>query len=273
MKLGVVGKGGTGKTTLSTLVALAYVGRGKRVLAVDTDSNPNLALSLGLDEATANAAPLVPRSLVVGSGPGGMSPSQLIADYGLPTPAGVTLLHAMRVNQAGSGCTCASHSSVRSLLGAAIEEEADLTLVDMEAGLEHLARSGGTLAHADMLLIVMEPTRKSILTAARTMALAEELGILRMAGVGNKAHLPDDGAFFAEVCAEYGMPLAGVIPHEPAIVEADRQGTRINLSSGAVHDAIEALVDFVESPDAQCAALLEEKQRIERRLAELTHSN
>lgn len=186
MKLGVVGKGGTGKTTLSTLVALAYLGRGKRVLAVDTDSNPNLALSLGLDEAMANAAPLVPRSLVVGSGPGGMSPSKLIADYGLCTPAGVTLLHAMRVDQAGSGCTCASHSSVRSLLAAAIEEEADLTLVDMEAGLEHLARSGGTLAHADVLLIVMEPTRKSILTAARTMALAEELGILRMAGVATR---------------------------------------------------------------------------------------
>jgi len=269
MKLGVVGKGGTGKTTLSTLIALDYVRRGRRVVAVDTDSNPNLALSLGLSDAEANAAPLVPRSLVMGTGPGGLSPAQLISDYGLATPAGVTLLHAMRVGQAGSGCTCANHASVRSLLGAAIDDEADLALVDMEAGLEHLARSGGTLARADVLLIVMEPTRKSILTAARTMALAEELGIPRLAGVGNKGLLPGDASFFADVAAEYGVPLAAVVPHDPAIVEADRQGTRVELSSGPVGEAIDAIVAFVESPDAQRAALLEEKERIERRLAEL----
>ena len=66
MKLGVVGKGGVGKTSLSGLLCQAYVARGKKVLAVDTDSNPNLAMSLGLDEKTANEAPLVPRKLVVG---------------------------------------------------------------------------------------------------------------------------------------------------------------------------------------------------------------
>lgn len=270
MKLGVVGKGGTGKTTVSTLVCLAYVNRGKRVLAVDTDSNPNLALSLGLDEAAADSAPLVPRSLVMGTGGRGLSPAQLIADYGLATPAGVTLLHAMRVDQAGSGCTCASHASVRSLLAAAIEDEADLALVDMEAGLEHLSRSGGTLAHADVLLMVMEPTRKSVMTAGRTMALAEELGIPRLAGVGNKAQGPADADFFAQVCGEYGVPLAGVVPHDPAIVAADRLGTSVNLLPGPVRDAIEAIVDFVESPEAQRAALVVEKERIERRLAELS---
>ncbi|MEO7441949.1 MAG: AAA family ATPase, partial [Acidimicrobiales bacterium] len=102
MKIGVVGKGGTGKTTLSTLVGLVYVARGKRVLAIDTDSNPNLALGLGLDEDTVDRAPLVPRALVMGTGRGAMTPARLIADYGLATPAGITLLHAMRVDQAGS---------------------------------------------------------------------------------------------------------------------------------------------------------------------------
>lgn len=59
MKLGIVGKGGTGKTTLAALISTAYVDMGRRVVAVDTDSDPNLALSLGLDEAVADQAPLV----------------------------------------------------------------------------------------------------------------------------------------------------------------------------------------------------------------------
>ncbi len=273
MKLGVVGKGGTGKTTVSTLVALAYVARGRSVLAIDTDSNPNLAMSLGLDEATANSAPLLPRSLAVGLGRGDISPAQLLADYALTTPAGVQLLHAMRVDQAGAGCTCADHASVRSLLGTAIDDEVDVTVIDMEAGLEHLSRSGGTLAYADMLLMVMEPTRKSIMTVARTMALAQELGILRMAGVGNKARLPADATFFEEVCREYGVPLAGVVPLESTITVADRYGTRVQVPAGAVHDAIEAIVDFVDSPAERRAALLAEKDRLERRLAELTASS
>ena len=100
---------------------------------------------------------------------------------------------------------------MRSILGAAIDEQADVTLVDMEAGLEHLSRSGGTLAYADVLLVIMEPSRKSILTAGRTIVLAEELGIPRVYGVGNKAQ-DGDKEFFKEVCAEYNVPLAGIVP-------------------------------------------------------------
>ena len=162
--------------------------------------------------------------------------------------------------------------SVRSVLGAALEDECDVALVDMEAGLEHLARSGGTLAHADILLMVMEPTRRSVLTAARTIPLAQELGIPRVAGVGNKARLPEDAEFFEAVCAGYGVPLAGIIPHDPAIVAADRLGSAVRLPTGPGRDAVEAIVDYVESPDAQRAALLAEKERIERRLADLTRS-
>ncbi len=159
---------------------------------------------------------------------------------------------------------------MRSLLRDVLDDEADVVIVDMEAGLEHLSRSGGTLAHADVLLMVMEPSRKSILTASRTMALAEELGIPRLAGVGNKSASPEDDAFFEEVCAEYGVPLAGVVPYDDQVASADRHGTRVLPPSGAVHDAVEAIVDFVESPEAQRAALLAEKERIDRRLAELT---
>jgi CO dehydrogenase maturation factor len=270
MKVGMVGKGGVGKTTLSSLTCQAFVARGRRVLAIDTDSNPNLAMSLGLDENTANSAPVVPRALAVG-GMAQWTPERLIETFGLATPVGVTLLHAMRVDQAGAGCTCTSHAAVRSILGSTIDEVADVTLVDMEAGLEHLSRSGGTLAYADVLLMVMEPTRKSILTAARTIELAQELGIPRIAGIGNKARLPKDQEFYEKVCAEFGVPLAAVVPWEADVPAADRAGTAITASPApAVRAAVETICDFIDSPEAERNALLAERERIERRLIQLT---
>lgn len=103
MKLGVVGKGGTGKTTLAALLAQAYVEQGRRVLAVDTDSNPNLAQNLGLDLGVTNEVPVLPRSMAVGLGDGTVTPSDLVKEYGVRTPSEVTILHAMRVSQAGAG--------------------------------------------------------------------------------------------------------------------------------------------------------------------------
>ena len=136
---------------------------------------------------------------------------------------------------------------MRSILGAAIEEEADVTLVDMEAGLEHLSRSGGTLAYADVLLVIMEPSRKSILTAGRTIVLADELGIPRVYGVGNKARLPDDAEFFTTVAAEYNVPIAGIVPEDPDVVEADRSGTPLAPGRGEpVRRAIAEVIDFVD---------------------------
>ncbi len=130
---------------------------------------------------------------------------------------------------------------MRSLLGSTIEEQADVTIVDMEAGLEHLSRSGGTLAHADVLVMVMEPSRKSIITAARTVALADELGIPTTFGLGNKARNDDDVALFHEQCPPLGIDLIGVLPHDAAVVEADRRGTVV--TSGSAADALQAVVD------------------------------
>jgi len=136
---------------------------------------------------------------------------------------------------------------VRSILGAAIEEEADVTLVDMEAGLEHLSRSGGTLAYADVLLVIMEPSRKSILTAGRTIILAAELGIPRVYGVGNKAVLPDDAEFFRTVCAEYDVPLAGIVPASVDVAEADRRGSPLTPEEGEpVRQAIHEIIHYVD---------------------------
>ncbi|MBA3719075.1 MAG: AAA family ATPase [Nocardioidaceae bacterium] len=248
LKLGVVGKGGVGKTTVSGLLARAYAGRGRRVVAIDTDSNPNLGLSLGLSLADTEAVPVLPRSAVVGSG-GTAAAADLIAEYGRQTPAGPVLLSAIKVAAAGAGCTCSGHATVRSLLADALDD-VDLTLVDMEAGLEHLSRSGGTLAHADLLLVVCEPTRKSVLTAARTAALATELGIPEVVAVGNKARTPEDVAYFRDALAAERIELGGVLPYDADVAAADRAGA-VGLTPVAteVQRALDEVLDAVE--DAQ----------------------
>ena len=224
LKLGVVGKGGVGKTTVSGLLARCYADRGRQVVAIDTDSNPNLGLSLGLTLEQTEAVPVLPRNVLVGSGGGAPTAGDLVSDYGIATPAGPTLLSAIRVAEAGAGCTCSGHATVRNLLAEALVD-VDVTLVDMEAGLEHLSRSGGTLAYADVLVVVCEPTRKSVLTAARTAALASELGIEHVVALGNKARSAEDAEFLATALAAEGIALAGVLAYDAAVANADREGS------------------------------------------------
>lgn len=247
VRIGVVGKGGAGKTTLAALLVGALTAAGRRVVAVDTDSNPNLGLSLGLSPAEADAVPVLPRAVLVGA-PDGETVQGLVTAYGRPTPVGAVLLSALRVSQAGAGCTCGGHATVRSLLGAAFEETADAVVVDMEAGLEHLSRAGGTLAHVDVLLVVIEPSRKSALTAARTVALATELGIRRVLAVGNKARDAGDEELLEAAAAEAGVPLAGVLPYAEEVARADRSGTAL---AGASPDRMSAaLAPLLAAVDA-----------------------
>lgn len=247
LKVGVVGKGGVGKTTLSSVISASWARRGRRVVAVDTDSNPNLGISLGLTVDETESIPVLPRSVVVGHR-GDLTVEELLEDYGTTTPLGPMVMSALRVSEAGAGCTCGGHATVRSLLGEVIEEHADVTLIDMEAGIEHLSRSGGTLAYADVLLMVMEPTRKSVITAARTIALAAELGIPRCIGVGNKARLPEDRAVLEELCAEHGVPLEAVVPHDLGLAEADRAGRALDPDAGGpAWDEIGRLLDEIEA--------------------------
>ncbi len=258
VKVGIVGKGGVGKTTVAALLARRCVAAGRRVVAIDTDSNPNLGVSLGLGQQATESMPVLPRSVIAGPG-GTTTAAELIAEFGRSTPAGVTLLSAIRVTQAGAGCTCGGHATVRSLLGDVLAETADVTIVDMEAGLEHLSRSGGTLAYVDALLVVVEPSRKSVITAARTAALAAELGIPRVLAVGNKARNDADAAFLRREAAASGTPVVAVLPYQPSVAEADRAGTAppgaFDAAIAEQADQLLAVIDSLDAPGAQSAAV------------------
>lgn len=245
----MIGKTGAGKTTVSALVALVCAARGQRVVAVDTDTNPNLGISLGVPPDQLGGLRPVPRALARGRGGGAVTPAQVLSGFGLVTPAGVTLLHAMQASEDGAGCGCPAHASDRSLLASALDD-ADVAVVDMEAGLAHLERSDGTLAHTDALLVVLEPSRKSVVSAQRMVASALRHGISRVLAVGNKAVSTEgDDAVLAEAAADCGIVLAATVSFAEAIVEADRSGRGLELpASGQLRSSLENVADSVLAP-------------------------
>lgn len=243
IRIGVTGKTGSGKTTVSALVALVGAARGLRTLAVDTDVSPNLALSLGLDQVSIDAARAVPRALVAGRGGGSITTTQLIDGFGMTTPSGVTLLHAMPTSDETGGCWCPAHASARGLLAQALDDEADLAVLDLEAGLDHLERADGTVAHTDVLLVVVEPSRKSSTTAERMIGQARAHGIGRIALVGNKGSAGGgDDADFAVTAALLGVPLAGVVPRSDAVIDADRAGSGLDVDDPPVRAGIDTVL-------------------------------
>lgn len=98
-----------------------------------------------------------------------------------------------------------------------------VVVADMEAGLEHLSWAGGTLRYVDLLLIVVGPQSKVLMTATRAHGLARQLGIERIAFVGNRAR-PGDEARLREFAHSHQSQLLGVVPDDPAVAAADRFG-------------------------------------------------
>jgi CO dehydrogenase maturation factor len=110
-RVAVCGKGGSGKTTIAGTLARVLARRGRHVVAIDGDSNPNLALTLGLPQPEAQRIQPLPRDLLVErADPSGERsyvlrepPDEIIRTYGVHTPDNVTLLLMGRVDHAGAG--------------------------------------------------------------------------------------------------------------------------------------------------------------------------
>ena len=97
-----------------------------------------------------------------------------------------------------------------------------MCILDTEASPEHLAR--GTARYADTMLTVVEPYYKSLETGRRMAVLAKDLGIERVALVANKIRDERDLAAVQEFAQANGLEIAGVIPFDEEMPEAERAG-------------------------------------------------
>ena len=99
MKVAVSGKGGTGKTTIAATLARCFARHGRQVLAIDGDSNPNLGMSLGLDNLAIDAMRPMPARALTGA----RSAQDLLDEYAIDGPDGIRLVLAAKIDQAGGG--------------------------------------------------------------------------------------------------------------------------------------------------------------------------
>jgi len=251
LRVAVAGKGGAGKTTLSSTLARTFARRGKQVIVVDGDSNPNVATALGIGRESAEAIEPLPMGLVSRRLNGNAALKDpvmdVVARYGGLAPDNVYVLKMAMPAHADEGCLCSAHATVSALLADIEELENTVSILDLEASPEHLSR--GTTRHVDALLLVVEPYYRSFETARRMAALASELPIGRVGVVANKLRSPDDASAIAEYCERHGLRLEGELPWSTEVLDADK--AEIPLldydPSGPVVAAVAKLADTLSA--------------------------
>ncbi|MDD1719558.1 MAG: AAA family ATPase [Methanoregulaceae archaeon] len=243
--IAVSGKGGVGKTTIAAGLARALARSGRQVIALDMDPSPNLHLSLGCGKSLdpEKLVPLTGREDLIlertGAAPGApgsvfrINPvvSDIPEKFGIRCLDNVLLLVLGTIRTGGGGCFCPANAFAKRLVDS-LRRSTDVLVMDMEAGVEHLGR--GTTKGAEILLVVVEPGRKSFETARQIAKLARDLGIPRVFGVLNKVKGEPAPDLIREL-GEAGITPVFALPYDEVVAEADREGVAVSdLPGGGI---------------------------------------
>jgi CO dehydrogenase maturation factor len=220
VKIAFVGKGGSGKTTLTSLFTAYLVHRGRSVLAIDADINQHLAVGLGASEEEAAALPTLgdhlrmikdylrgdnPRitgaDAMIKTTPPGRGSRLLrpfednpLTDACFRTLGGVRLGVTGRFDEDDLGVSC-YHSKVGAaelLLNHFIDGDDEYVVLDMTAGADAFA--SGLFTRFDITFLVCEPTLRSLGVYRQYAEYARDFDV-RLAVIGNKITDDEDVEF------------------------------------------------------------------------------
>ena len=225
MIIAVSGKGGTGKTLVSSLLIKALSDTKQDILAIDADPDSNLPEALGVDvhKTVGDVREELKEDTSKGRIPTGMNKWDIL-DYRvmesiIETP-NFDLLVMGRPE--GSGCYCAVNNMLRRIIEN-LSSNYDLIIIDTEAGLEHLSRR--TTQNVDVMLVVTDKSKRGILTAQRIGQLADELEIKfrDLYLVLNRVNAENEDEILRKA-KETGLEMAGVIYEDDEVTKFDIEG-------------------------------------------------
>ena len=232
LKVAVAGKGGVGKTLIAGAIAYFLAENGYKVLAIDADPTPNLAITLGISrEEARKIKPISENKQLIeektSTGVPGVyklsfTVDDIVEKYSIKSPLGVNLLVMGTIRSVGGGCTCPANALIRALLRHLIVERNEAVILDMEAGIEHFGRA--TAKYVDVMLAVADANLKALEVAKKIFQLSKEAGIEKIFLLGNKIRSKVEEELLIGFSEENDFPILGFIPYDSSVFEADMKG-------------------------------------------------
>lgn len=226
LTIAVSGKGGTGKTMLSSLL-VGYFSKFGSVFAIDADPDSNLPDALGVD--VKKDVGLVREEILdirADKTPPSMTKKDLFEMELLQIIEEGSKFDLLAMGRSeGAGCYCTINHILRDVIDTKAMNY-DTVIIDCEAGLEHLSRR--TTRGTDIMVVVTDATKKGILTARRVKELSKEVDIEfdRIVVVANKV-TPETRPIMEKLGKENDLDVIGYIPFDPNISQFDALGKSI----------------------------------------------
>ncbi|MCX8204912.1 MAG: AAA family ATPase [Candidatus Nezhaarchaeota archaeon] len=222
----ISGKGGVGKSTVAALMLKNLVEEdGRSILVVDADPASNLAdmLNVPIEKTVAKVAEEFRRDIDRGAIPPGVSKKDLLEFRVYSALKGLRGFDLLVMGRGeGEGCYCYVNNVLTNVLDT-LTKNYDVTLMDMEAGLEHISRR--TDRDVDFMIVVVDPSKMSFETAKRIKEVAREAHVefKRMVMVANRFH-PDSEGVVRKKAEEVGMEFGALIPEDPLVHRFNLEG-------------------------------------------------